>query len=81
MRRRGMQYREHLAEAAPRGLDHKAELAVDGRTLEKAPSKAPAHRLVSIDDVGAATAFLALDAARLITGATLYIDGGYDIID
>ena len=32
-------------------------------------------------DVGVATAFLAHDAARLITGETLYIDGGYHIID
>jgi len=49
--------------------------------LEKAKGKAPARSLVSIDDVGAATAFLAHDAARLITGETLYIDGGYHIID
>ena len=49
--------------------------------LDKAKTKAPARRLVSIDDVGAATAFLAHDAARLITGETLYIDGGYHIID
>jgi len=49
--------------------------------LEKAKSKAPARSLVSIDDVGLATAFLAHDAARLITGETLYIDGGYHIID
>jgi enoyl-[acyl-carrier protein] reductase I len=49
--------------------------------LHKAQEKAPARSLVSIDDVGAATAFLALDAARLITGETLYIDGGYHIID
>jgi enoyl-[acyl-carrier protein] reductase I len=49
--------------------------------LEKARAKAPARSLVSVDDVGAATAFLALDAARLITGETLYIDGGYHIID
>jgi enoyl-[acyl-carrier protein] reductase I len=49
--------------------------------LEKARSKAPARSLVSIDDVGVATAFLAHDAARLITGETLYIDGGYHIID
>src|ERR1700745_961203 len=44
--------------------------------MEKAQSKAPARCLVSIDDVGRATAFLALDGAKLITGATLYIDGG-----
>jgi enoyl-[acyl-carrier protein] reductase I len=36
---------------------------------------------VSIEDVGAATAFLAHDAARLITGDTIYIDGGYQVVD
>jgi enoyl-[acyl-carrier protein] reductase I len=49
--------------------------------LDKAKSKAPTRSLVNIDDVGAATAFLAHDAARLITGETIYIDGGYHIID
>jgi len=49
--------------------------------LDKAKSKAPARSLVSIEDVGVATAFLAHDAARLITGETLYVDGGYHIID
>jgi enoyl-[acyl-carrier protein] reductase I len=49
--------------------------------LEKARAKAPARNLVSIEDVGVATAFLAHDAARLITGETLYVDGGYHIID
>ena len=49
--------------------------------LEKAQAKAPSRSLVSIEDVGVATAFLALDGARLITGETLYVDGGYHIID
>ncbi|HXX02880.1 MAG TPA: enoyl-ACP reductase FabI [Xanthobacteraceae bacterium] len=49
--------------------------------LDKAKAKAPARSLVSIEDVGIATAFLAHDAARLITGETLYVDGGYHIID
>jgi enoyl-[acyl-carrier protein] reductase I len=49
--------------------------------LDKAKGKAPTRSLVSVDDVGAATAFLAHDAAKLITGETLYIDGGYHIID
>jgi enoyl-[acyl-carrier protein] reductase I len=49
--------------------------------LDKAKSTAPTRSLVSIDDVGVATAFLAHDAARLITGETLYIDGGYHIMD
>ncbi|MGH8817351.1 MAG: SDR family oxidoreductase, partial [Achromobacter pestifer] len=49
--------------------------------LDRAQSKSPARSLVSIDDVGEATAWLATDAARLMTGQTLYIDGGYHIID
>lgn len=49
--------------------------------LHKAQEKAPVRSLVSIDDVGLATAYLAIDAAKLITGSTLYVDGGYHIID
>jgi enoyl-[acyl-carrier protein] reductase I len=49
--------------------------------LQRAQEKAPARSLVSIDDVGIAVAYLATDAARLITGETMYIDGGYHIID
>jgi enoyl-[acyl-carrier protein] reductase I len=64
-----------LATRASSGIPEFDEL------LEKAKGKAPARSLVSIDDVGIATAFLAHDAARLITGETLYVDGGYHIID
>jgi enoyl-[acyl-carrier protein] reductase I len=49
--------------------------------LHKAQEKAPVRSLVSIDDDGLATAHLATDAAKLITGSTLYVDGGYHIID
>ena len=49
--------------------------------LHKAQETAPARSLISIEDVGLTTAFLAHDAARLITGETLYIDGGYHIIE
>ena len=51
------------------------------RLLQKAQAKAPSRSLVSIDDVGIAVAFLGMDGAKLITGETLYIDGGYHIID
>ena len=51
------------------------------KLLEKAKAKAPARSLVSIEDVGAATAFLAHDAPGLITGDTIYIDGGYHVVD
>jgi enoyl-[acyl-carrier protein] reductase I len=49
--------------------------------ISKAQKKAPARSLVSIDDVGVAVAFLSMNGAKLITGETLYIDGGYHIID
>ena len=49
--------------------------------LLKAQAKAPARSLVDIDDVEIAVAFLAMDGAKLITGETLYIDGGYHIVD
>ena len=49
--------------------------------IAKAQEKAPSRRLVSIEDVGVAVAFLSMDGAKLITGETLYIDGGYHIID
>ena len=45
------------------------------------PCRRPLRSLVSIDDVGVAVAFLGMDGAKLITGETLYIDGGYHIID
>ena len=64
-----------LATRAASGIPEFDEL------LDKAKSKAPARSLVSIDDVGVATAFLAHDGAKLITGETLYVDGGYHIID
>ena len=51
------------------------------KLLQKAQSKAPARSLVSIDDVGVTVAVLAMNGAKLITGDTLYIDGGYHIID
>lgn len=51
------------------------------KLLQKAQSKAPTRSLVTIDDVGVAVAFLGMNGAKLITGETLYIDGGYHIID
>jgi enoyl-[acyl-carrier protein] reductase I len=49
--------------------------------LDKARAKAPARSLMSIEDLGVATALLAHDAARLMTGETLYVDGGYHIME
>ncbi|MCW2243118.1 enoyl-[acyl-carrier-protein] reductase (NADH) [Azospirillum canadense] len=43
--------------------------------------RAPTHQLVTVDAIGPTAAFLASDAARQITGQTVYIDGGYHVID
>ena len=59
---------------AASGLDHFDDL------LELAAKRAPAKHLISIEDVGVAVAFLATDYAKLITGETVYVDGGYHIM-
>ena len=48
--------------------------------LEKAAEKAPAGQLVSIEDVGIINASLATPTDKLLTGATIYVDGGYHIM-
>ena len=63
-----------LATRAASGLKHFDQL------LDKAAAEAPARQLVTIEDVGIACASLATDAARLITGETIYIDGGLHIV-
>jgi enoyl-[acyl-carrier protein] reductase I len=59
---------------AASGLDHFDDL------LELAAKRAPAKQLISIDDVGVAVAYLATEYAKLITGETVYVDGGYHIM-
>src|SRR5256714_8968782 len=59
-----------LATRAASGIPEFDEL------LDKAKAKAPSRSLVSVDDVGAATAFLALDGAKLITGGVVYVRRG-----
>jgi enoyl-[acyl-carrier protein] reductase I len=39
--------------------------------------RAPLHRHVDAEDVGEAAAYLLSDAARNVTGTTLYVDSGY----
>jgi len=59
---------------AASGIEHFDEL------LDRAAQRAPARDLVSIEDVGATTAFLATDCAKLMTGEIVYVDGGYHIV-
>jgi len=50
------------------------------RMLNDAVEQSPLHELVDIGDVGAACAYLASPYARRITGGTIYIDGGANIV-
>src|SRR3954447_6462359 len=68
--------RVHAISPGPLATRAASGISEFDKLLDKARGKAPARSLVSIDDVGVATAFLAHDAARLITGDTLYVDGG-----
>ncbi|WP_444812830.1 enoyl-ACP reductase FabI [Variovorax jilinensis] len=48
--------------------------------LTEAANRAPVGELVDIDDVGFACAYLATPYARRLTGQTLYVDGGVNIM-
>ncbi len=48
--------------------------------LDEAAARAPIGELVDIDDVGMAAAYLATPHARRITGTTLYVDGGLNLM-
>jgi enoyl-[acyl-carrier protein] reductase I len=48
--------------------------------LNEAAQKAPLGELVDIMDVGFACAYLATDFARRITGGTIYVDGGANVV-
>jgi enoyl-[acyl-carrier protein] reductase I len=48
--------------------------------MERVAERAPARRLVTIEEVGAACVFLASRYAGAMTGDTIYIDGGYHIL-
>ena len=48
--------------------------------MDRVAERAPARRLVTIEEVGAACVFLASPYAAAMTGETLYVDGGYHIL-
>ena len=69
-------------ESAPGPVKTRAASGIDNfdDLLELAAERAPAKRLVSIEDVGVATAVLATDYTKRITGGTVHVDGGYHIL-
>jgi enoyl-[acyl-carrier protein] reductase I len=63
-----------LKTRAASGIDHFDDL------LARVAERAPAHTLVSPEDVGMTTALLATGAGRMLTGSTTYVDGGYHVM-
>ncbi|MEQ3763177.1 MAG: enoyl-ACP reductase FabI [Alcanivorax sp.] len=63
-----------IATRATGGIAHFDEL------LQRAKQKSPEHELVCINCVGSYARFLVSDEARLVTGSTVYIDAGYNIM-
>ena len=59
---------------AASGIPSFDALAADAR------ARAPMQRALALDDVGTLCAFLVSDAARSITGDTLYVDNGFHIL-
>ena len=47
------------------------------KMLEHYEARAPLHRNVELEELGATGLFLASDGAAAITGQTLYVDSGY----
>lgn len=59
---------------AASGLEHFDDLLGD------VWSRAPEHMLTRLDDVGNVAAFLASDAARLVTGNVEFVDAGFHVM-
>jgi enoyl-[acyl-carrier protein] reductase I len=51
-----------------------------GKLVAGARDRAPMQRAITLEDVGTLSAFLVSDAARSITGDTIYLDNGFHIL-
>lgn len=48
--------------------------------MEKIATSVPLHQLVTIEQIGEAAAFLLSDQSSFITGQTIYVDSGFNIV-
>jgi len=64
-----------LLTRAASGLDRFEEL------MEQARQRAPGRRLVTIEEIGALAAYLASGPAAALTGNTIYVDAGFNVMD
>jgi enoyl-[acyl-carrier protein] reductase I len=78
MRPRGI--RVHAISPGPLATHAASGIPGFDALMERVAERAPARRLVTIEEVGAACVFLASRYAGAMTGDTIYIDGGYHIL-
>jgi len=64
---------------APGFIDTHMTAGFGGEARDTILSKIPLGRFGSVEDIGAAVAFLASDAASYITGQVLTVDGGLTV--
>jgi enoyl-[acyl-carrier protein] reductase I len=63
-----------LATRAASGIDRFDSM------MEDAAKRAPQHHLVTTDEIGGLAAYLVSDIAKSVTGNTLFVDAGYNIV-
>lgn len=73
--------RVHAVSPGPVPTRAASGLAEFDRLLQRAQQRAPLRRLVTLDEIGQLTAFLASDASSGMSGQTIYVDGGYHIVN
>ncbi len=73
--------RVHAVSPGPIRTRAASGIAEFDELIDDACRRAPAGCIAGIEDVGYATAMLAVDNARLITGSTIYVDGGAHIMN
>jgi enoyl-[acyl-carrier protein] reductase I len=71
--------RVHAVSPGPLKTRAASRIANFDELQDEAEHRAPEHDLVDILDIGATAAFLCSPFAKLITGGTIFVDGGYNI--
>jgi len=76
----GKGIRAHAISAGPLRTRAASGIGAFDDLVADAVQRTPNGRLVSIEDVGHATAFLVSDMARAMTGSTIFVDGGRHVM-
>jgi len=72
--------RVHALSAGPIKTRAASGIGQFEQLLDDSARRAPEHQLVTVDDVGAVTAFLCSDAARAMTGNLVFVDAGFHVV-